>query len=97
MAPEVALGQAYEHSVDLWSLGVLLYCMAFAQYPFSPATSHEELVIVQEKQKPLEFQHTDEEVQNLLDGLLQFEGQYRIFALNENFEKNVLSFLDTVT
>ena len=34
MAPEVASGSLYEHSVDLWSLGILLYCLAFARYPF---------------------------------------------------------------
>ena len=58
MAPEVAKGQAYDHSVDLWSLGILLYCMAFAQYPFPPTTTHQELQEVQAETQ-LNLQHSN--------------------------------------
>lgn len=32
MAPEVAAEQWYDHSIDWWSLGVLLYVLATHQY-----------------------------------------------------------------
>ena len=95
MAPEVAKGQAYDHSVDLWSLGVLLYCMAFAQYPFPPTTSHQELVQVHAEQKPLAFQHADFDLQNLLESLLQYEEQDRLFTLNDEYDEKCV-FLDSL-
>ena len=34
MAPEILAGKAYDKQVDIWSLGVLLFYMLFADYPF---------------------------------------------------------------
>ena len=94
MAPEVARGQAYDHSVDLWSLGILLYCMAFAQYPFPPTTNHQELQEVQTETK-LNLQHSNSDLQGLLENLLQVQDQFRIFTLNENNNSKSV-FLDSL-
>lgn len=34
MAPEILKNQPYNRSVDLWALGILLFFMLFAEYPF---------------------------------------------------------------
>ena len=34
LAPEIILGQGYNHAVDCWALGVLLYEMAAGYAPF---------------------------------------------------------------
>ena len=34
MAPEILAGKSYDKQVDIWSLGVLLFYMLFADYPF---------------------------------------------------------------
>ena len=44
MVPEIAAEQPYDHSVDWWSLGVLLHVLITAKYPFPPAKDHYSLV-----------------------------------------------------
>ncbi|KAL0209351.1 hypothetical protein RCL1_007291 [Eukaryota sp. TZLM3-RCL] len=34
MAPEVLTGQRYDTSIDLWSLGILIYFLVHGEYPF---------------------------------------------------------------
>ncbi|KAL0209254.1 hypothetical protein RCL1_003512 [Eukaryota sp. TZLM3-RCL] len=35
MAPEVLKGQLYDTSIDLWSLGILIYFLVHGEYPFN--------------------------------------------------------------
>ena len=83
MAPEVAQGLHYDHQVDLWSLGVLLYCLAFANYPFARAESHQGMAEILKDCANFEFTYeSDEKVQILLENLLKFNPQERIFKLD---------------
>lgn len=41
VAPEILLGENYTSSVDIWSLGVVLYVIVFGQYPFESPHLHE--------------------------------------------------------
>ena len=103
MAPEVASGILYDHSIDLWSLGVLLYCLAFAKYPFpktnSPekmAENHQENIQIVEK-----ITHENSHVENILKNLLKFQPEERYFcnedSLNSNCEINRnMTFYDTI-
>jgi serine/threonine protein kinase len=34
MAPEILSGQSYGRQADIWSMGVLFYCMLFGDFPF---------------------------------------------------------------
>ncbi|XP_069082285.1 ribosomal protein S6 kinase-related protein isoform X3 [Pleurodeles waltl] len=40
MAPEVLHGGPYNHSVDWWSMGVLLYALAVGKFPVAPEKDH---------------------------------------------------------
>ncbi len=83
MAPEVAQGLHYDHQVDLWSLGVLLYCLAFANYPFARAESHQGMAEILNDCANFEFSYeSDEKVQILLENLLKFNPQERSFKLD---------------
>ena len=41
MAPENVLGRGYNHSVDWWTLGVLMYVLLTARQPFSSPKTHD--------------------------------------------------------
>jgi serine/threonine-protein kinase ULK2 len=35
MAPEIWLGEKYDHKADLWSIGIIIYECLFGKLPFS--------------------------------------------------------------
>ena len=41
MAPEIFNAYRYDEKCDIWSLGVILYCMLTGQPPFYGNTDHE--------------------------------------------------------
>ena len=74
MAPEVARGENYGHSVDFWSLGVLLYDLAFLTHPFPKATDHEAMSSLLEQQKVCDLlTHSDSKLNHLLESLLCYD------------------------
>lgn len=101
MAPEVAQGRPYNHSVDLWSLGVLLFCMAFAKLPYPKVSNHEELadIFADQSQPPLDQirSHENDQVRLVLENLLNFDPSVRnfIFCGDEHLVQ-LPAFLDTV-
>jgi serine/threonine protein kinase len=103
MAPEIAKSIPYDHKVDYWSLGVLIYCLAFAKSPFSKAKDHEQLAEIHEKEnsailKSIIVDEQNPKVQKLLKGLLRAENpEERTFerTLDDPFRPNV-TFIDTL-
>ena len=83
MAPEVSLNQPYHHSVDLWSLGMVLYGLAFGYLPFAKAKDHEHLAELQNCEM-FELKHEDHQVETLLEKLLQKDPDSRTFEDKSN-------------
>jgi len=77
VAPEILLGEAYTPAVDLWSLGVILYLMVFAQYPFQATSIHQmyEKIIKRDLYFP---SNISLELRDLIEGLLTTEVKDRI-------------------
>ena len=103
MAPEVASGTLYDHSVDLWSLGILLYCLAFAKYPFPKADSHEKMAENHQENLQIvqEIKHENVHIENVLKNLLKFQPEERYLcnenSLNSNCEiDGNMTFYDTI-
>ena len=40
MAPEILGVELYDHSVDWWSLGILIYALLSGEYPLNAAKDH---------------------------------------------------------
>mmetsp|Transcript_4770 Transcript_4770/g.30196 ORF Transcript_4770/g.30196 Transcript_4770/m.30196 type:complete len:824 (+) Transcript_4770:115-2586(+) len=69
MAPELVQEQAYNHNVDLWSLGVILYELYFGVPPFYTNSIYK--LINHIVKSPVEFpEKISPEFQNFLSGLL---------------------------
>jgi serine/threonine protein kinase len=45
VAPENVLGRGYNHSVDWWTLGVLMYVLLTARQPFSSPKTHDPMEV----------------------------------------------------
>ena len=89
MAPEVAKGQAYQHKIDFWSLGILLYCLSFANYPFKRGKDHLEMseILSENTCQNLCVIHADKRLETVLRNLLQYEACDRKFNLE--YDSNV--------
>ncbi|WIA37000.1 hypothetical protein OEZ86_008237 [Tetradesmus obliquus] len=46
VAPENVLGRGYNHSVDWWTLGVLMYVLLTARQPFSSPKTHDPMEVM---------------------------------------------------
>ena len=80
MAPEILVGGKYDASVDLWSVGVILYECLFGSPPFTSVTI-EELVKKITSCEPIvipKTAHISDKCRDLLERLLQRDPQKRI-------------------
>eukprot|EP01114_Cavostelium_apophysatum_P019250 TRINITY_DN6151_c0_g1_i2.p1 TRINITY_DN6151_c0_g1~~TRINITY_DN6151_c0_g1_i2.p1 ORF type:complete len:338 (+),score=59.81 TRINITY_DN6151_c0_g1_i2:167-1180(+) len=78
VAPEILLGEPYTPSVDIWSMGVVLYVMVCQQYPFHATNLHEmyEMIITGRIQDfPVEI---SEELKDLISGMLTVDVTERL-------------------
>ena len=80
MAPEVLNG-AYDQTCDMWSLGVITYCLLCGYPPFEGDNNKE--ILKRVLQQKLEFDPEDwtqisDEVKELITMMLQKEPQNRI-------------------
>lgn len=71
LAPEMVVGTAYDHSVDVWSLGVLMYECLVGKAPFEGATH--DATFARITRDAIEFPrhvHMAEDAQELLRNIL---------------------------
>ena len=73
MAPEVLMGSDTKANpaIDIWSMGIMLYCMLFYKYPFNGDDSETitDKIVNKEASLPADTPMTDE-VADLMRGLL---------------------------
>ena len=72
MAPEMVFGECYDHRVDVWAVGVLLYEMVHGCAPFKGSSVAE----VKEKMLKASYSLSDkisEALKSLIIGLLKFD------------------------
>ncbi|CDW86363.1 protein kinase domain containing protein [Stylonychia lemnae] len=80
MAPEVFDGD-YNEKCDIWSLGILLYCLVSGLLPFIGDTAGEVMRKIKKGKislKPKEFQNVTNECKDLINKMLTFDSYYRI-------------------
>ena len=78
MAPEILNEEEYDSKCDLWSLGVIIYQLAFKQYPYNAQT---EIGLIKQiyKNKQALFKKTNnKELDNLIRKLLEKDPMKRL-------------------
>ncbi|OHT10602.1 hypothetical protein TRFO_20003 [Tritrichomonas foetus] len=75
-APEIITNTAYTDSIDIWSLGVVLFGMIFGTFPFQGAGE----VLMNEilTSQPVFPKHVSNELQNLIIGMLKKKPHQRL-------------------
>ncbi|OXU30805.1 hypothetical protein TSAR_010501 [Trichomalopsis sarcophagae] len=77
LSPEMVKGQAYDHSVDLWGLGVLAYELLVGQPPFLADTFYESYCKI--KKARYKFpNHLSSGAKDLISKLLVVEPEHRL-------------------
>merc|ERR1719162_2438697 len=82
MAPEVVEGHGYTISVDVWSLGVMLYEFVCGRLPFGDNMEDDGEILASVMGDPLEFpsKYNDSAGKNLMKGLLDKDPITRLGA-----------------
>ena len=99
MAPEIIESDNYDFSVDIWSLGILLYELLFGHSPFKDKTTKNTIVNI--KLHELKFdKEISEDCKDLINKLLEVNKEKRINIkdiLTHNFVKKNQNFLNSIT
>jgi len=83
IAPEILKGEEYNEKCDLWSLGVIIYTLAYKKNPFDGKGESEMISSIREKK--LSIKTDNPELNNLLEGLLKKDPKER-FNWKQYFE-----------
>ena len=104
MSPEILNGEQYNEKTDLWSLGIVIYCLLFKKFPFPGGTSSASEIYKQIIESKLEnLQKTDNsDLNDLITKLLTINQNKRIswedyfkhpFFSNNNRNKVEINYL----
>lgn len=85
VAPENVLGRGYNHSVDWWTLGVLMYVLLTARQPFSSPKTHDPMEVMRrivDERWPVKYPpYSSPEAKDLISRLLERKPAKRIGML----------------
>ena len=94
VAPEILKKQEYNEKCDLWSLGVIIYTLAYNQYPYIDYANSEKILA---QIKKLKIKTNNENLNDLLESLLIEDPKNRIgwndyfnhpfFAIEQDYKK----------
>ena len=94
VAPEILKKQEYNEKCDLWSLGVIIYTLAYNEYPYMDDTNSKRIL---SNIKKLEIKTDNENLKDLLESLLIEDPNNRIgwneyfnhpfFAIEQDYKK----------
>lgn len=97
IAPEVLSVRPYDHRVDWWSLGILMYACLFGEYPVSATKDHITMankVMNHKFRFPLKGSENKTDIQELLGHLLEKNPNQRLCSLDELRETSFMSNID---
>lgn len=97
IAPEVLSVRPYDHRVDWWSLGILMYACLFGEYPVSATKDHISMankVLNHTFQLPMNKFENKTQVKDLLYHLLEKNPNQRLCSLDELRRSAFMSKID---
>ena len=71
MAPEMAQGLNYDHRIDIWALGIILYEILHGKSPFRNFNYRLYREALQKPQLDIKFDNISEDAKSLILGLLE--------------------------
>lgn len=80
IAPEAISGQKYDHMVDWWSLGIIIYRMLTGKLPYPSNKNHEVKIFIIKCQIKLSKSKFSKSAHKLLSGLLDKNPETRLGA-----------------